>query len=229
VIALVKAAVPSPAKYIESHLTQNEKLAIAALPYANFTAFIDDVITAVAAQQLERREPAGMIFKRSEFEAVRDAVSAVVVEKCFEVSALVAKVAAAARDANKAIGEIKSFDFLSVLSVEKAHIAELITPNFVSQMGLERLPRLEVYLRAIKQRLEKLPENSVRDRLSVAEYDQAFGLFAFAGGQLPLPVGADAKLVAARWLLEELRVSLFAQSLGAAEAVSVQRIKKALG
>ncbi len=229
VIALVKAAVPSPAKYIESHLAQNEKLAIAALPYANFTAFVDDVMTAVAAQQLERREPAGMIFKRSEFEVVRDAVSAVVVEKCFEVSALVAKVAAAARDANKAIGEIKSFDFLSVLSAEKAHIAELITPNFVSQMGLERLPRLEVYLRAIKQRLEKLPENSVRDRLSVAEYDQAFGLFAFAGGQLPLPVGADAKLVAARWLLEELRVSLFAQSLGAAEAVSVQRIKKALG
>jgi ATP-dependent helicase HrpA len=59
--------------------------------------------------------------------------------------------------------------------------------------------------------------------------DQAIGLYVFAGGKFPLATDSPAKLESARWLIEELRVSLFAQSLGTAESVSVQRIKKALG
>jgi ATP-dependent helicase HrpA len=53
-------------------------------------------------------------------------------------------------------------------------------------------------------------------------------VFANAGGELPLPLSAAGNLVRARWLLEELRVSLFAQTLGTKDPVSVQRIKKAL-
>ncbi len=52
--------------------------------------------------------------------------------------------------------------------------------------------------------------------------------FAEAGGALPLPANAPASLGHARWLLEEYRVSLFAQHLGTAEPVSPQRIQKAL-
>jgi ATP-dependent helicase HrpA len=53
-------------------------------------------------------------------------------------------------------------------------------------------------------------------------------VFANAGGELPLPASAATNLVRARWLLEELRVSLFAQTLGTKDPVSLQRIKKAL-
>jgi ATP-dependent helicase HrpA len=141
---------------------------------------------------------------------------------------LVTKIAGAARDANKAISSVNGFDFLSVLSAEKQHVVELLEPNFVSRAGLERLPRILVYLQAIKQRIEKLVENPDRDRAASLELDQAIGLYVFAGGKLPLAADSPAQLVSARWLLEELRVSLFAQSLGTAETVSVQRIKKAL-
>lgn len=228
VVALVKASIATPAKYVESHLAQNEKLAIAGLPYSNFNAYIDDVIYAVADRELQKVEADGLIFTRAEFENVRDAVSATIVETAFEVSTLVTNIAGAARDANKAISSVNGFDFLSVLSAEKQHVAELLEPNFVSAVGLERLPRILVYLQAIKQRIEKLVENPGRDRTASLELDQAIGLYVFAGGKLPLAIDSPAKLVAARWLLEELRVSLFAQSLGTAETVSVQRIKKAL-
>ncbi|MET1044842.1 MAG: DUF3418 domain-containing protein, partial [Microbacteriaceae bacterium] len=50
-----------------------------------------------------------------------------------------------------------------------------------------------------------------------------------AGGTLPLAPGSAPTLVHARWLLEELRVSLFAQQVGTAEPVSSQRIRKLLG
>ncbi|WP_138316571.1 ATP-dependent RNA helicase HrpA [Rhodoluna limnophila] len=228
VVELVVGAIASPAKYVESHLAQNEKLAIAGLPYPSFSAFIDDVIAAVAEREIRRIEPTGRIFTRREFEQIRDSVSAIIVEQAFEVSALVTKIAVAAREANKAIGEVKSFDFLSALTAEKSHVAELIQPKFVSAVGLDRLPRLVVYLQAIKQRMDKLIENSVRDRQATAELDQAIGLYVFAGGTFPLKAGASEKLVAARWLIEEFRISLFAQSLGTAETASVQRIKKVL-
>ena len=111
--------------------------------------------------------------------------------------------------------------------------------NFISRAGLDRLPRLLVYLQAVRQRVEKLQVDPMRDRVSAADLDQALSIYNFAGGTLPLPADlsqlpAAAKpeqlerIVAARWLLEELRVSLFAQSLGTSETVSVQRIKKAL-
>ena len=228
VIALVAAAIASPAKYVESHLDQNEKLAIAGLPYASFSAFIDDVILAVSQSELFKVEADGLVFTRAEFERVRDSVSATIVEKCFEVSSLVTKIASAAREANKAISGVNGFDFLAVLAAEKQHVVELLEPKFVSRVGLARLPRILVYLQAIKQRIEKLVENPGRDRVASLELDQALGIYAFAGGKIPLAQGSKEKLLVARWLLEELRISLFAQSLGTAESVSVQRIKKAL-
>jgi ATP-dependent helicase HrpA len=228
VLRLIQAAIPSPAKYVETHLAQSEKLAIAGLSYSGFNAFIDDVILAVADRELESIQADGLIFTRAEFERVRDAVSAAVVDSAFEVSTLVTKIAGAARDANKAISSINGFDFLAVLSAEKAHIVELLSPNFVSEAGLERLPRILVYLQAIKQRIEKLVENPNRDRVASLELDQAIGLYVFAGGKFPLEPGSLPKLVVARWLIEELRVSVFAQAMGTSESVSVQRIKKAL-
>jgi ATP-dependent helicase HrpA len=228
VLRLVQAAIPSPAKYVESHLAQNEKLAIAGLPYAGFAAFIDDVILAVADRELQKIQADGLVFARAEFERIRDAVSATVVETAFEVATLVTKIAGAARDANKAISSLNGFDFLAVLSAEKAHISELLAPNFVSEAGLERVPRILVYLQAIKQRIEKLADNSARDFTASQELDQAIGLYVFAGGKFPLEPDSSTKLVVARWLIEELRVSLFAQALGTSETVSVQRIKKAL-
>jgi ATP-dependent helicase HrpA len=83
-------------------------------------------------------------------------------------------------------------------------------------------------LQAIKQRIEKLADNSSRDFTASQELDQAIGLYVFAGGKFPLEPDSSSKLVVARWLIEELRVSLFAQALGTSETVSVQRIKKAL-
>ncbi len=229
VIALVRAAIASPAKYVETHLSQPEKLAIAGLPYVSFGAFIDDVIDAVCERELRKIEPDGLVFSRTEFEKVRDAVSAIIVEQAFEVAALITKIAGAAREATKAISSVNGFDFLSVLSSEKAHIAELLKPKFISDSGLDRLGRILVYLQAIKMRIEKLVDNPSRDRIAAQEFDQALGLYVFAGGTLPLPSTAPQKLITARWLLEEFRVSLFAQSLGTADSVSVQRIKKALG
>ena len=62
----------------------------------------------------------------------------------------------------------------------------------------------------------------------MGEVQAATEKYRAAGGQLPLQPDAAATLARARWLLEELRLSLFAQHLGTAEPVSLQRIQKVL-
>ncbi len=239
VVALVCAEIASPAKYVEEHLTSQEKLAIASLPYSSFSAFIDDLIAAVAERAVRAEEPHGLIFSKTQFDRVRAAAQANLIDVCFNAAALAAKIGVLAREANKAISDCKQFELLSILTAEKNHLAELLVPNFVSRTGIDRLPRLAVYLQAVRQRIEKLQIDPMRDRVSAAELDQALAIYNFAGGVLPLPADlgqlpAAAKpeqlerIVAARWLLEELRISLFAQSLGTSETVSVQRIKKVL-
>jgi ATP-dependent helicase HrpA len=228
VVALVRNVIASPAKYVEQHLTQNERLLAASLPYQNFAALIDDVIWAIIDQQMRLHEPNGLIFSRAEFEKLRDEVSNGLLDKIFVAVALAVKIAESARDANRAISAVKSFDLLSVLATEKLHIAELVASKFISRTPLARLQRFPVYLQAVKYRLEKLADGSTQNHSAAFEMQQALDAFGDAGGTIPLKPSAEAKLVQARWMLEELRVSLFAQHLGTAETVSLQRLKKLL-
>jgi ATP-dependent helicase HrpA len=62
----------------------------------------------------------------------------------------------------------------------------------------------------------------------MSEVQLATDRYRTAGGELPLAAGGDARLTKARWMLEELRLSLFAQHLPTAEPVSLQRITKLL-
>jgi ATP-dependent helicase HrpA len=228
VAELVRMAIPSPAKYIESHLKQQEKLALAALPYQGIVGFVDDVIAALAIEETRKVQADGLVFSKKQFETIRDSVQARVLEFCFEIVAIVTEISDAAREAGKAISSAQAMDFLNELSDEKAHIAQLVCKNFVSLTPLDRLKRLPVYLKAITIRVTKMQENPLKDRAAQTELAQALQVFANAGGELPLPSSAAANLVRARWLLEEFRVSLFAQTLGTKDPVSLQRIKKAL-
>ena len=71
--------------------------------------------------------------------------------------------------------------------------------------------------------------NPGRDRAWQTQVETALALYADAGGRIPLAPGSPEAIAHARWMLEEFRVSLFAQGLGTAETVSIQRIRKVLG
>jgi ATP-dependent helicase HrpA len=212
-VQLVREKIASPADYVAEHLSKEEKLSLVAVGYKNTAAFVDDVITALIDQEISGRG----------VEANPDEIRAVVVERsieeCFAAAKVMEKIAISFRQASKAISEVQGMSVLHVLTAEKIHIAQLMSGNVVSSTGLGRITRIPVYLQASKLRIEKLLENPERDRIAEIELNEALALVAKAPGD---------KVAAVRWMLEELRVSLFAQVLGAAEPVSVQRIKKAL-
>jgi ATP-dependent helicase HrpA len=106
----------------------------------------------------------------------------------------------------------------------REQLEHLLQPHFLRELPRERLQHLPRYLRAMKSRAEKLRGDPARDQsrlLQVLPYWREW-LNVRASG-----ASAEA-MERLRWLIEEWRVSLFAQDLGTAEAVSPKRLAKAL-
>ncbi|WP_396641780.1 ATP-dependent RNA helicase HrpA [Microbacterium sp.] len=225
---LVLLAVPSPVSYVQEHLTANEKLALAASPYASAKALIEDCRAAAADTLIGTVAPTGVVRSAEDFARVRDAVSAGIVDAMFAAVSLTARILLAARNVDKALRGQNAMTLLGALGDVRAQVAGLIYPGFVLQTGTARLPHLLRYLEGARLRLEELADTPGRDRQRMTEFERAAALYAEAGGTIPVSPDASPALVHTRWLLEEYRVSLFAQRLGTAEPVSLPRITKAL-
>ncbi len=209
----VREKIASPADYIAEHLSKEEKLSLMAVGYKNTSSFVDDVITALTDREILVN---GLDANPDD---LRAKVIEQSIEQSFEMAKILEKIATSARQASKAIAEIQDMSVLHVLAAEKAHIAELVSSNIVSSAGLERITRIPIYLQASKMRIEKLLENPERDRIAELDLNEALVLVAKAPKE---------KQDQAKWLIEELRISLFAQTLDTAESISVQRIKKTI-
>ncbi len=137
----------------------------------------------------------------------------------------------AARELDSAVRSSTSLALLNVLSELRAQSADLVGDGFVSATPPARLRHLARYLKAAKVRLEKAAAASSRDtelawkvREVADEYEAV--RTALASGR-PDPERL-ARLEDVRWMIEEYRVSLFAQTLGTDGPVSDKRIRKAL-
>jgi ATP-dependent helicase HrpA len=231
---LLLLAIPSPLGYVQEHLTTQEKLVLAQSPYRNNAELFEDCMAACIDSVVGDTE----IFTRGEFEAARDAVSATIVDSMFQAVALVSRIVAKSRDADRAIKQATSMALIAPLADARSQLEALVWaqssgPGFVGVTGLERLRRLPAYLDGIVHRIGKLAENPARDRVWMSEVELATNRYRDAGGELPLVAGSPpringADLTRARWMLEELRLSLFAQHIATAEPVSLQRITKVL-
>jgi ATP-dependent helicase HrpA len=91
------------------------------------------------------------------------------------------------------------------------HVNALIGPHFLKTTPLERFWQLPRYLRAMKLRAERWKKNPAKD----AEREKSLAPYANAPAEV-------------RWLLEEYRVSLFAQELGTSEPVSSVKLDQAI-
>jgi ATP-dependent helicase HrpA len=222
---LIASTLPSPASYVHEHLTTTEKLHLAASPYRSVAALIEDAVLAVVDDVAGDRAP----FDAAGFEALRQEVSAALIDRTFALVGLAARTLAAARDADKVISVASSLALISPLGDARGQLEALIHPGFVRVTGAAQLPRVPVYLAGIVHRVQRMSENLGRDRVWQTEVEQAVALYRDAGGPLPLELTTPQRLAEVRWMLEELRLSLFAQPLGARGPVSVQRIRRALG
>ncbi|WP_431071501.1 ATP-dependent RNA helicase HrpA [Microbacterium phyllosphaerae] len=228
VLRLVLLGVPSPSSYVQQHLTSQEKLALAASPYQSAAALIEDCRAAVVQNLIDRAHPGGIIRTEAEFMRVRDTVSASLVDELFACVSLVARILTKTRDVERGIKSQNSLALLGPLNDVRTQLSGLLHPGFVSSAGVDRLAHFPRYLDGMLDRLKTLASEPGKDRTRMSEFERMAKVFEDAGGTIPLAPDAPPALVETRWLLEEYRVSVFAQRLGTAQPVSPQRIMKVL-
>jgi ATP-dependent helicase HrpA len=104
----------------------------------------------------------------------------------------------------------------------------LLHRGFVAATGRRRLPDVVRYLRGMAHRLEKLPLNAVRDELWMAQVAAVTAEYEQLRARVPATGAPDDPVTRVRWMIEELRVGLFAQVVGTPRPVSEQRVYKAI-
>ena len=224
VIRLLALRVPSPDRYVLDHLSNTEKLTFSQNPHGSVTELIADCTLAT----IDKLTPAVLPWNQKDFDALYEVVRAELIDTVFSVTAVVERVLASTMRIHKQLRATTSLPLISALNDIKQQLELLVYPGFVAKTGFAQLSQLPRYLGAIEKRLEKLPSNVNRDAQLMAavqrledEYDDAVA--ALLPGQR-----STAGLDHVRWMIEELRVSLFAVELGTAYSVSEKRIRVAL-
>jgi ATP-dependent helicase HrpA len=103
-----------------------------------------------------------------------------------------------------------------------------VHPGFVAATGWQRLPELVRYLRAAGRRLDVLAHRPDRDQRLIGQVRTMQGEYDALLARVPAGHPVPAEVTEIRWMIEEFRVSLFAQGIGAAYPVSETRILAAV-
>jgi len=161
---------------------------------------------------------------RAAFESCLEAGRPRLQAVALDLARLVASVLRRYEEVTRLIAGPRPTAWLWALQDIAAQVALLVPADFMNVYDDERLRQLPRYLEAVRVRLDRLradPERDRRKQLTVAEYWDPFRERWAAGAKAP-PAG----LVELRWLIEEYRVSVFAQELGTAVPVSPERLRK---
>ncbi|MQA97200.1 MAG: ATP-dependent RNA helicase HrpA [Streptosporangiales bacterium] len=221
---LLQLTIPSPVKSAQSGLSNQAKLALAHNPHGGVPKLLADCLD--AATDALMAKAGGPAWDEAGFDRLRDAVRADLYDTLADVVAKVEPVLGEAREVDKRVKGSVSPVLLPALTDVKEQMSRLIYPGFVTVTGAARLPDLRRYLRAVVQRLDKLPGNPARDRELLQRVQYVEREYVALLKRLPRGRATEARRI--RWMIEELRVSLFAQTLGTAGTVSEKRILKAI-
>ncbi|MEO7261495.1 MAG: ATP-dependent RNA helicase HrpA [Jatrophihabitantaceae bacterium] len=214
---------PSPVKHLIRGLSLQQRLTLSRTPHGSPAALLADCVAAAVDQLL--RKGGGPRWDRAGFVELRKQVALELPATAAGIVAAVEKVMAAAHEVEVLLDSSGAPGWRPVVADVRAQLADLISAGFVTEVGAEQVPQLRRYLRAMVQRLTDAPGNLARDRDRQAQVEVVLRDLA----DLRAKLGEDvAGLAGLRWMIEELRVSLFAQKLGTAYPVSVPRIQSAM-
>jgi ATP-dependent helicase HrpA len=221
---LLRLTLPSPRKAVDRALPAGTKLALARAQLGSVDELVEDC-TSCALDHLVS-EHGGPAWDAEAFAALREAVGSQLVAVTTEVVAAAAGIAGAAAEAEARLARAAAPALVTSLDDVRTQVDRLVYPGFVSATGVRRLGDVARYLRAVAWRLDKLPDDPARDRERMRVVHRLEGDLAAATARLPTERQAAADRV--RWMIEELRVSLFAQTIGTAYPVSEQRVRREL-
>ena len=223
---LLLLTVPSPVRQVARTLPPTDRLALSRSPHGSLDALLADCLDAAADQVLAAA--GGPVWTAEAFAELAGKVRIGLTAALVAAVAGVVDVLAADTALSGRLAEVRAPGVESSLADVRAEQRGLVYPGFVAACGTARLPDVARYLRAASRRLETLPRDPSRDRDWMARVHEVRAAYQelLATQQPGRPV-PDA-VTEIRWMIEELRVSFYAQTLGTKYPVSDKRIYRAI-
>ena len=214
--------VPSPIKYLHEKLPNKAKLGLYFTPFGRVLDLIDDCIACAVDKLIA--DFGGFVWNEEGFDKLRDFVRENLNEVTVDIAQKVEQILTLTHQLNQRLKGKMDFTMAFALSDMKSQISGLIYQGFVQKSGYARLPDLLRYLQAIDKRMDKLAQDVNRDRAAMLRVEQVQQAYQQLLAKLPKSKPISDEVAEIRYMIEELRVSLFAQQLGTKYQVSDKRI-----
>lgn len=221
---LLLTQLPSPIRYLQQTLSNKAKLAMYYNPWGQVNDLIQDCVYA-ALDEFIHANPAR---DEESFKQLVTTARGELNERVTEISQLVEPCLVLSQGIRKRLKGKVTLEQVQAHADIKAQLEDLIFPGFVSAIGAHRLPDVVRYLQAIERRLDKLPLDPTKDRMHLLVLSQLQQAYREIRMKVPKNHAVPAELDEVRWMIEELRVSFFAQTLGTRFPVSEKRVRQAL-
>ncbi len=219
---LILLNVPSPIKYLHEKLPNKSKLGLYFTPFGKVLDLIDDCIACAVDKLIA--DFGGFVWNEQDFDRLRDFVRENLNEITVDIAQQVEQLLTLTFEINKRLKGKMDFTMAFALSDIKTQLAGLIFPGFVEKTGYARLPDIHRYLQAIDKRIDKLAQDINRDRAAMLRVEQVENAYQQLLAKLPKSKPHSNEVLEIRYMIEELRVSLFAQQLGTKYPVSDKRV-----
>jgi ATP-dependent helicase HrpA len=218
---LLQLTLPSPAKAITGRLTNAQKLALTRARRTPAEVFDDCTTCALDTLMAAAGGPA---WDAAGFERLRDTVRSELVPEVEQVLGVVEKVLTLSYSVAGRVEAERRPALAASVEDLRAQLAALVPDRFASVHGKKRLVELPRYLQAMEVRLDKLALDPARDSRAMTEVARVQADLADLRRRVP----PSPELTEIRWMIEELRISVFAQPMRTRYPVSPQRIWKAM-
>lgn len=223
---LLLAQLPSPVKAVAGRLDTRAKLVLADNPHGGVGTLLQDCLDCAADRLIA--EAGGPAWDESAFATLVAGARPRLPDTLAEVLGRVERVLAAAQDVRRVLEATTSPTLHPSLEDARARLAALVHPGFVTATGWQRLPDLVRYLRALHYRLDRLPERAAADRAAMEQLARVGRAHREALDALPPHLRDTPQARELPWMIEELRVGLFAQQIRTAYPVSEKRVLRAV-
>ncbi|HEY0388879.1 MAG TPA: DUF3418 domain-containing protein, partial [Gaiellales bacterium] len=224
---LLVLAAGSPARQIVKAMSPRTRLALQFNPDGEIADLVTDCVDAAADELIAAA--GGPPRDEAAFAALVATARAELHRLTYDTVQKVEAVLTEAREVAVAIGAAPGRRVPNAAIADlRRQMGGLLHRGFVAATGRRRLPDVVRYLRAMAHRLEKLPANAVRDELWMRQIAAVAAEYEQLRAQVPATGAPDDPVTRIRWMVEELRVGLFAQVIGTPRPVSEQRVYKAI-
>jgi len=225
---LILLNIPSPLKYLQEKMPNKAKLGLYFNPFGSIADLLQDCIQAACVylvkQYLQNNQLENLPRAESDFVLVRDFVRAEISDCVLNAAIKVEQALSLRHDVAKKLKGSVPLNVIQSHGDVKQQSEHLIFKGFVNASGIEKLDDIIRYLKGILRRLEKLPIDPNQDRIKLIEIHKAVDKFKSVLSTQRKDKPIEQEILATKWMIEELRISLFAQNLGTAQPVSLKRI-----